>query len=116
MKAMMTAMMTAAIKRRLFIFLPSACLSGLGLRVGLSGAPRRSGVWEEGNSAPRGQGASGGPDLLLLALPKGKDSSWGEPGSLGPGVGFPERSPPTWGLRVPAGFVQPRPRAPPHCH
>lgn len=48
MKAMMTAMMTAAIKGCLFIFLPSACLSGLGLRTGLSGAPRHSGVGEGG--------------------------------------------------------------------
>lgn len=44
MKAMMTAMMTAAIKRCLFIFLPSACLSGLGLRTRLSGAPRHWGL------------------------------------------------------------------------
>lgn len=59
MKAMMTAAMTAAIKRRLFIFLPSACLSGLGLRAGLSGPPgvRRLGRREteprEGRGAQR---------------------------------------------------------------
>lgn len=43
MKAMMTAMMTAAIKGCLFIFLPSACLQGLGLwALGCQG-PQRSG-------------------------------------------------------------------------
>lgn len=38
MKAMMTAMMTEAIKRCLFIFLPSACLRGLGLHAEIWGA------------------------------------------------------------------------------
>lgn len=56
MEAMMTAMMTAALKRRLFIFLPSACLSGLGLRAGLSGAPWRSGVGEKGRAGAAGGG------------------------------------------------------------
>lgn len=43
MKAMMTAMMTAAIKGCLFIFLPSACLQGLGL-------------WALGCQGPQGLG------------------------------------------------------------
>lgn len=39
MKAMMTAMMTAAIKCRLFIFLPLACLSGWPPLGALQGTP-----------------------------------------------------------------------------
>lgn len=50
MKAVMTAVMTAAIKRCLFIF-PGLPL-GLGLRAGLSGAPQRSRIWEEGAGGP----------------------------------------------------------------
>lgn len=46
MKAMMTAMMTAAIKGCLFIFLPSACLQGLG-------------IWALGFQGPEGLGRKG---------------------------------------------------------
>ena len=59
MKAMMTAMMTAAIKPCLFIFLPSACLGGLGLLwLGSQGAPRVLGSGRRGHPAQRGQGAT----------------------------------------------------------
>lgn len=46
MKAMMTAMMTAAIKGCLFIFLPSACLQGLA-------------SWALGFQGPEGLGRKG---------------------------------------------------------
>lgn len=46
MKAVMTAMMTAAIKGCLFIFLPSACLQGLG-------------IWALGLQGPEGLGRNG---------------------------------------------------------
>lgn len=56
MKAMMTAMMTAAIKRRLFIFLPSACLPSPGLRAGLSGRPSGQGCGRRGTAPREGRG------------------------------------------------------------
>lgn len=46
MRAMMTAVMTAAIKGCLFIFLPSACLQGHGL-------------WALGCQDPQGLGRKG---------------------------------------------------------
>lgn len=89
MKAMMTAMMTAAIKRRLFIFLPSACLWGLGLLwLGSQGAPSVLGSVRRGHRAQRGQGPTRqwcgvckagvprGPPLLQLPEAEGQHS-WG---------------------------------------
>lgn len=106
MKAMMTAMMTAAIKRCLFIFLPSACRWSFGLSSGLSGAPRWSGIWEEGDSALRGQGARWRTPPCSPRASKGRGSrSWGGPRSVGPSVGLPGGGPPflgsftaPWGL------------------
>ena len=74
MKAMMTAMMTAAIKPCLFIFLPSACLGGLGL------------LWLGSQGAPSPERAGGN----LAVVPRLQ--SWGTPGpSLY--VGLPEGAP-----------------------
>lgn len=111
MKAMMTAMMTAAIKRCLFIFLPSACLSGLGLRTRLSGAPRHWGLGggaaasRESRGAPRPQ--AGGAPAPLLVLQKGEDLTAGKgQAALFPcptGVGIPGGGPQFLG-----SFVFPR--------
>lgn len=104
MKAMMTAMMTAAIKRCLFIFLPSACRWGLGLSTGLSGVPRWSGIWEKGDSARRGQG---GRWRTLAASPrasKGRGScSWGGRGAWAPAWGSPRAAPHSRGASLPRG-------------
>lgn len=63
MKAMMTAMMTAAIKGCLFIFLPSACLQGLGIwALGFQdpeGSVRKGTAPYEGDRA----GSISGPSL-----------------------------------------------------
>lgn len=80
MKAMMTAMMTAAIKGCLFIFLPSACLQGpqdLG-----SGVPGPPGLGEERDNLLRGQ--EGRQDLRTLPV------RVKTPASLDLTVGIPE--------------------------
>lgn len=91
MKAMMTAMMTAAIKRRLFIFLPSACLSGLGLPAGLSGATGRSGVGAGGGQRPEEQeGGRRRPARALSSscLHRARTSRLGGPGARSQKRGF----------------------------
>lgn len=112
MKAMMTAMMTAAIKPRLFIFLPSACLSGDGLRAGLSGATWPSEVGDERGSVLRGQGARGGAASAGLGEPPALSwrfsrvrTSPGGPGSLGPGWGSLKAAPIPGEVHFPEGFV-----------
>lgn len=72
MKAMMTAMMTAAIKGCLFIFLPSACLQGpqdLG-----SGVPGPPGLGEERDNLLRGQ--EGRQDLRTLPVRLKRQPAW----------------------------------------
>ena len=98
MKAMMTAVMTAAIKRRLFIFLPSACLWGLGLLwLGSQGAPSIPGSGRRGHRAQRGQGptrqwcgvckAGVPPGLRSCSFQRQRASTaGGGPGSLSPFV------------------------------
>lgn len=103
MKAMMTAMMTAAIKRCLFIFLPSACLSGLGLRTRLSGAP---GHWGLGGGAQLPKRVNGlhvprlgelRPLSSCFQRAKGEDITAGKGQAAlfprPPGWGFPEVAP-----------------------
>lgn len=63
MKAMMTAMMTAAIKGCLFIFLPSACLQGL--RSWALGFQGSEGLGRKGIAPYEGEraGSISGPSL-----------------------------------------------------
>lgn len=89
MKAMMTAMMTAAVKRCLFIFLPSACLSGLGRRAGLPALGVQGLGRRRRRTEPReGRRPGGSPRPSTPAASKGPG-----PGHLGgssPGLGLPE--------------------------
>lgn len=84
MKAMMTAVMTAAIKPRLFIF--PALPPGLGSAAAAAlGAPPRSRAWEEG---------AGGPAEPLARSSSSFQGARGlQPGSWAPGWGSGRRPP-----------------------
>lgn len=78
MKAMMTAMMTAAVKRCLFIFLPSACLRAWAAGLGSRHWGFRGWGGGGGPSPERAGGPAVAPGPLLLLLPKAQDQgTWG---------------------------------------
>lgn len=71
MKAMMTAMMTAAIKRRLFIFLPWPVSRASASAPGSRGAPAFGGWGGGGQLSERAEGLAVAPPARL-GEPRGK--------------------------------------------